>query len=205
MLFWKTNTELDSNRMIEKYLPSFRITKFSAEEGKYKVIKKLKENLEKQKIAYDDSLFNLIIPIETEPHAEQSMSKTFREISDNDLINKLGVRHIKTNFDNNEDDLLIKQFFKKVDKVPETKEYVQESKQEKVISASPIFNTNNLVVSNQDTSQKVLQNNKILQNLKNIGKNLEFFYLNDSGVKLPMYTHTYYIKSYCKDDFPDDE
>jgi len=49
-------------KVVEKFLPTFKITKNNADEGKEKIIKKIKENLEKQGIKYTDkSLFEILI------------------------------------------------------------------------------------------------------------------------------------------------
>lgn len=49
-------------KVVEKFLPSFKNTKNNADEGKEKIIKKIKENLEKQGIKYTDkSLIEILI------------------------------------------------------------------------------------------------------------------------------------------------
>jgi len=49
-------------RVVEKFLPSFKNTKNNADEGKEKIIKKIKENLEKNGINYTDrSLTEILI------------------------------------------------------------------------------------------------------------------------------------------------
>jgi hypothetical protein len=54
--------EKDTNvKLIEKFIPSFKLNRFTIDEGKEKIIKKFKESLDKSKIAYNDVLLNSII------------------------------------------------------------------------------------------------------------------------------------------------
>lgn len=49
-------------KVVEKFLPSFKNTKNNADEGKEKIIKKIKESLDKQGIKHTDkSLTEILI------------------------------------------------------------------------------------------------------------------------------------------------
>ena len=51
-------------KTVEKFIPCFKLGRFTGIEGKEKVIKKLKECLEKNNIAYQDkNISDLIIPL----------------------------------------------------------------------------------------------------------------------------------------------
>lgn len=57
----------DSNKknveVVEKFNVNFKCSKFSTEEGKEKLIKKIKDWLDKLKVVYsDNTLYNILIP-----------------------------------------------------------------------------------------------------------------------------------------------
>jgi hypothetical protein len=61
--FEKENSDNESNiRLIDKFIPSFKLAKFLVEEGKEKIIKKIKESFDKNNITIDESIFNSMIP-----------------------------------------------------------------------------------------------------------------------------------------------
>lgn len=48
--------------VVEKFLPSFKNTKYNFDEGKDKIIKKIKEGLEKQNVKHlDQALYEIFI------------------------------------------------------------------------------------------------------------------------------------------------
>lgn len=65
-LFKRTFFNLTENnvRLIEKFLPSFKLIKYSLSEGKEKMVKKFKEYLDKRNINYDPvNIEKIILPI----------------------------------------------------------------------------------------------------------------------------------------------
>lgn len=58
----KADDNIDPYQLINKFLPSFKLSKFSYTEGRDKIVRRTKEYLDKAKIAYDDACFNSLIP-----------------------------------------------------------------------------------------------------------------------------------------------
>jgi hypothetical protein len=48
-------------KVVDKFYPNFKLQKFIIDEGREKIIRKIKENLEKNKINFDSNIFNVMI------------------------------------------------------------------------------------------------------------------------------------------------
>jgi hypothetical protein len=46
-------------------MPTFKLKKFLIEEGKDKILKKLKESLSKNNLTYNEEIFSVLIPYES--------------------------------------------------------------------------------------------------------------------------------------------
>ena len=60
IFFESENVDNANLILLDKFIPSFKLSKFLKEEGKEKIIKKIHESLEKNKIFYNESLFNMM-------------------------------------------------------------------------------------------------------------------------------------------------
>ncbi len=170
---------------MDKFIPSFKLSKFLIEEGKDKIIKKIKESLDKNSILYEEKIFLSMIPKGKKYSSLKVLDKNdpwdpltnnLKEFIDVDqLFSFKSLESGEGEFQN----VFFNNYSTGEDKKPRKVEKFSSPPQETQnhtngYAGAPIYG-------------------------------LGLFYVDGEGVKLPIASKKYLVRQYNKNDFPEEE